>query len=582
MKTSSVLGFGACTGLCLALVTPATGNAASFTGVKTAAKHADSSITVTYPFAHPDVDPITIDGVAYDRVTMPGAPNCGEAGEPALPACGATILLPYGTDVRDIRITTGDRIVLDGTFRIEPAGRPVRLSDAWGEIPAPTPNPDIYGANQAFPSAVFEEIGTHAFRGYRMLTLKLQPMRHNPVTGELAYFTDLTVHVDVAPTRTADALYRGRAADDLAVRSMVDNPDIAAGYPQIAGARDKSYDLLILTLPTLTTAFQPLADYHNAHGIPTEIHTTLDFGSTDPANVRNYIIDRYQNDGIQYVIIGGDDDVLPAQNLYVEAWSGGDVETAMPGDIYFGCLEGSWNNDGDGYFGETNDGVGGGDVDMVAEVYIGRACVGNATEATRFVDKTIGYLTGQHGHTENVLMVGEYLGFGGVSDYAGNMMDQNVDGSSADGYTTVGIPSDVYTVDTMYERDGSWSKSDLAAEINGGLHILNHLGHGSPDYAMKFYNSDVLSLLSNTDHCFVYSQTCLAGHFDGTECWAETMNVKTDAGAFAVVMNARYGWGSSNSTDGPSQRFNREFWDAVFNPGEAMPQLGPANHGFEA
>ena len=70
--------------------------------------------------------------------------------------------------------------------------------------------------------------------------------------------------------------------------------------------------------------------------------------------------------------------------------------------------------------------------------------------------------------------------------------------------------------------------------------------------------------LTNTDLCFVYSQTCLAGHFDGTDCWAETANIKTDYGAFAVVMNARYGWGEYNSTDGPSGRFNREFWDAVF------------------
>ena len=93
---------------------------------------------------------------------------------------------------------------------------------------------------------------------------------------------------------------------------------------------------------------------------------------------------------------------------------------------------------------------------------------------------------------------------------------------------------------------------------------------------MKFYNSDVSSL-TNTDLCFLYSQTCLAGHFDGsTDCWAEYMNIKTDNAAFALIMNARYGWGSSYSTDGPNQRFNREFWDAVFD--ENKTDLGSANH----
>ncbi|MCJ2534022.1 MAG: C25 family cysteine peptidase, partial [Candidatus Thermoplasmatota archaeon] len=40
-------------------------------------------------------------------------------------------------------------------------------------------------------------------------------------------------------------------------------------------------------------------------------------------------------------------------------------------------------------------------------------------------------------------------------------------------------------------------------------------------------------------------------------------------------MNARYGWFWSYSTDGDSQRFNREFWDAVFD--EDMPEIGRAN-----
>ena len=41
----------------------------------------------------------------------------------------------------------------------------------------------------------------------------------------------------------------------------------------------------------------------------------------------------------------------------------------------------AWNNDGDGYYGEPNDGAGGGDVDMMAEVYVGRCAAGSTTEA---------------------------------------------------------------------------------------------------------------------------------------------------------------------------------------------------------
>ena len=41
-------------------------------------------------------------------------------------------------------------------------------------------------------------------------------------------------------------------------------------------------------------------------------------------------------------------------------------------------------------------------------------------------------------------------------------------------------------------------------------------------------------------------------------------------------MNARYGWGVKGGTDGASQRFHRQFWDAVF--GEYIAEIGKANH----
>jgi hypothetical protein len=95
---------------------------------------------------------------------------------------------------------------------------------------------------------------------------------------------------------------------------------------------------------------------------------------------------------------------------------------------------------------------------------------------------------------------------------------------------------------------------------------------------MKLINYDV-SMLTNNDYCFIYSQGCDAGGFDdpyGFDCIAEDFTVKTEPGAFAGIWNARYGFFWSDSTDGDNQRFHREFWDAVF--GEDIPEIGRANH----
>lgn len=537
-------------------------------------------VVVDYRFDRPEIDQITVAGETFDVITMENAPVGGQIGQPALPARSARILLPPGAVVEDVEVVASDARLLGDGYYIVPVEKPYKLSEPPTTIAVPEPDFAIYGSSAAFPSSRSEVVGTQVLRGYQVLVLKLQPVQYVPTTGELSYHEELTVRVTTSETGDLAESLRGMADDESVIVQKVDNPDMASAYRGMGMSTSRAYDMLIITTPSLAASFQPLKDFHDTTGILTEIHTTDDVGSTNPDDVRDYIRDRYLADGIQYVIIGADDDIIPAKNLYVASWegSGAEIETAMPTDLYFACLDGTYNYDGDSNWGEPTDGEGGGDVDLMAEVWIGRCAAGTTTEVDRFVSKTIQYITSTGDYLQNVLMVGEYLGFGGVSEYAKGMMLQIVDGSSADGYSTVGIPSDVYTVDGLYEQDYTWPQSDLTNRINDGVHVINHLGHGSPDYAMKLYDTDVIGDLTNTDHCFVYSQTCLAGHFDGTDCWAEYMNIKTDAGAFAVVMNARYGWGSNYSTDGPSQRFDREFWDAVFSTSEGKARLGPANH----
>lgn len=537
-------------------------------------------ISMEYSFERPEITDVLIAGERYHRITMPGNPKSGLIGEPALPAGNARILLPYGTDVASVEIVKGEKISLGKDFYVEPIAPQGKLaSEPPAEIPVATPDPVIYESDSPFPSSRFQKVGVQVFRGYRILNLKLSPVEYIPSTGELIYYPDLTVVVTLEGSDKGYGTLRGLETDEFEAITKVDNPENVASYRSAGKMGREDYDLLIITTSALASSFQPLKDYHDTTGIATQIHTTNDVGSSDPDDIRDYILQRYLNDGIQYVLIGADDDIIPAKDLFVRmSYPSGEAEYNMPSDVFFGCLDGTFNYDNDSYWGEPTDGDGGGDVDLFAEVWIGRAAVGTATEADRFVDKTIQYLETSNPYLQNVLTVGEHLGFGGPAEYAHEYLNELIDGSSMHGYTTIGIPSDIFDVDSLYEFNQSWGASTLAARINNGVHILNHLGHGSPDYAMHLYDSDVMSLLTNSDHCFVYSQTCLAGHLDGTDCWAEYMNIKTDAGAFAVIMNARYGFGEFNSTDGASQRFNREFWDAVFNPAEGKTELARANH----
>jgi hypothetical protein len=533
------------------------------------------TIRFEYQFEAPRSELVKIDGAVYERLVMVGAPSDGRVGCPALPARGAKLLLPFASAVTSVQVIPGARVELGFGHNIIPVAQPVPLSSSTPP-PPPQPDPTIYAQGQPFPGAPFELVTTQQFRGYGILVLRLQPVEYVPATGALAYYQSLTILVETAPAAAAPELYRGLPADRELVAGKVDNRAMLASYPAPARARP-SFEYLIITTPALAGAYEPLKAWHDAHGTPTQIRTTTEIGGTNAELLRQYVKDRYLQDGISFLLIGADDDAIPAKDLYVD--SGYYVENQMPTDMYFGCLDGTYNFDNDARWGEPTDGDGGGEVDLVAEVFVGRSCADTTAEVTRFINKTVWYLENQHAHPEKVLLVGEYLGFGGVGDYGGNYMDELVDGSSAHGYTTVGFPSELVVVSKLYDRDWpghDWPKSELINRINASVHIVNHLGHGDVEYAMKLYNSDIPQLVNN-DLCFMYSQTCLAGHLDGAECFAETAHIKTDHAAFAVIMNARYGWGEFESTDGPSQRFNREFWDCIYNPDEGRFSLGEAN-----
>ena len=86
--------------------------------------------------------------------------------------------------------------------------------------------------------------------------------------------------------------------------------------------------------------------------------------------------------------------------------------------------------------------------------------------------------------------------------------------------------------------------------------------------------------LRNDKHFFIHSVGCYAGSFDNdiddVDCIAEDFTVKSRYGSFAGLFNTRQGFSRRSSTDGPSPRLLREYWDAIF--GENITTISLAIH----
>ncbi len=551
----------------------------AFSGVFAPQVTASSEVLVSYEFTEPTIRNVAIDGVNYDEILLDNAEYLNAPGEPQIPVHGAYILLPAGSTVDSIFIESSEQHSLGNNYLIVPSSEPVPISQIE-TASFPVRDEQIYSSDEAYPGRLYDEIGTYVYRGFQILVLQLYPVHYTPSSGELVYYSELTVSIEVSSGEENHPLYRGFTADKYEVKNKVDNPEQVLTYPSSTvplNANLDTFDLLIITTDAFKPGFEPLKIAHDAQGILTEIVTLNDIGSTDQADIRTYIQDAYVNNGIEYVLLGGDDDVIPARKLVVEAWPGGNWAN-MPSDLYYACLDGSFNSDGDLYFGEPTDGQNGEDVDLFAEVYIGRACIGNLQELDNFVSKTLAYLEidSEDPYFKEKLMVGELL-WTDPYTWGGDYMDELINGSAANMYTTIGIPAEDNNVALLYDRDwsgNSWPKSEILSRINSGVFQVNHLGHGNTHFALKMIDTDADSL-TNTEYCFVYSQACYAGRFDDADCFAEHMTIKTGHAAFAVIMNARYGWGVKGGTNGASQHFHRQFIDAVY--GEDVKVISKAN-----
>jgi len=565
----------------------------SVTIVATAEQFPDS-ITMTYSFPTPVISKITLENEVYDQLLIQGAPCSGNPGEPFLPTKGAYLLIPPDTNVDSITIT-GEKIYVGAGFTIVPCGASIPLTPhATGVVPQP--DKVIYNSYKEFPSRLFSEVGVYQFRGYSILALMLYPAQYIPATGQIFYYPTMTVTVTLTKEPHMNVLYRDLPQDRTELFTKIENPILETTYqrPSQNTMASDQYDLLILTTDALKNGFLPLAEQHNVTGTRTIIRTLSDVGGNTPEDIRAYLQIAYTTLGIRYVLLGGDTDAIPAKMLYVEGMDENvtPYNTYMPADLYYACLDGPYNSDGDEKWGEPHDGENGSDVDLIAEVYVGRACVDNAEEVDNFVQKIVEYLSLPPGDTylSEATFAGEYLGDYGIASYVGTTLNQLINGSNENGFTTVGIPASLDNIYKLYDElypgfdpdnpwGTGWPKEEIINRINNGVHLINHDGHAYYDYNLRMDNGDVSALTNDHNFCFVYSQGCMSGGFDnpeGGDCIAEYFTVKNTHSAFAGIWNARYGFFWSYSTDGDSQRYHRQFWDAVF--GENIKEIGRANH----
>jgi hypothetical protein len=514
----------------------------------------------------------------YDLVSLGGDRWLNRPGEPRLPVEPYRLALPPGTRVECASISVEAGFTLDGEFSILPSPVPQPLSSAQLGMYAPHPG-SVYLMDGLYPASAGEHVGAGTIDGIPICDIILYPLRYKPSERELVLSTRVRIAVEYVPDEArvgsvegpGAGMVRGLVSGSVSQLSPSGEKAPRSLYADI-GKSEIAY--LIITDSSLAAAFEPLLEWKRRKGVSARL-VTLDQvnstfpGSDLPARIRN-CIDHYHSDyATIWVLLGGDTDLIPERRLYVALSD----KTSIPSDLYYADLDGTWNGDGDLRWGEVPED----DVDMYADVYVGRAPVSSVDETKIFVNKVLAYegVYGSRGnHVTDMLFLAEIL-WGELGDPSN---PEYTDGGVAKDMIEAGyVPGD-FTVLKLYESLYNLTTAATEAALNDGQGIVNVNCHGAVSAISlggeSLPMSSVMNLTNGPSYGLMYATSCMAGAYEQS-CIGEAY-VRSPAGGGFFVGNSRYGWGLPGSPGlGPSDQYDQSFFETLFITG--LENLGKAH-----
>lgn len=396
------------------------------------------------------------------------------------------------------------------------------------------PDRSIYSNNALFPASFAEISGIHTREGRKVAAIRVFPVRVNPVSLEMVFAPSMRIEISFTAPSPIDLKH----------------------LPLRASASDFSRTYLIITASSLASAFTPLVTEKTAAGISADVITTDDIyanytGLDAPAKIRACIADNHANHGTKYVLLGGDASIVPARMIHAEVTQDNVTDTAdIPCDLYYACLDGTWDSNNNGKYGESTDGINGGEIDLLPEVYVGRVPAKSTSEIANFLAKNAA--APSRPAPDKALFAGEYLGlYGNTFAYGGRALDE---------ISRLFAGFSITWLDDRPQKPStapSWSRQNAIDALDTAPNVVVHSGHGTATTTMGLPASAVHSL-SNPYPFLIASSACHIGSFDKTEeCFAKGMLVSQYA-AFAAQMNTRQGWFIA----GYEHAYSSEFMDA--------------------
>lgn len=535
----------------------------------------------------------TDNGLKY---TLEGENFINDEGSPEIPFKIVNVALPSNTKIISIEASGSQiRSLAQGVDMAWFEGD--IKTDIYEQYQPALKNEEVYSSNSLMPGKYAEIINSGYMGSQHLASLAVYPLQYRPFEGEVILVANIEIAINLTYQNIPNA--RGSNPGNLLLGGFVGNPeDLPADGPNVASGPGPlpgdiimgiGAEYLVITSTELASAFYPFVFWKNQKGLLTELVLIEDIlasypGLDDAEKLREYLKDAHAA-GAQWVLLGGDEDIIPIRYAYPGNVNNPPVlRYQQISDLYYADLTGDWDVDGDGIWGEYSHDA----PDIYPEVYVGRVPAESVQDVEIWVGKAILYEQNPNNGDYSYLTKGLFIVADQMRDLnehvaLAELMPGNflIDNSScaeepSGGSESPTQPTGEQVIETMNEGWGFISNLN-----HGGFYYYAAMTPGynnnprSDLFGDTLYFGDGTSALShmteNNMYGIHYSISCYnaAYDFDKEVFWPgpfitnnsfmEAFLFLPNKGGVAYLGNTRWGWVSS------SFQLEKKFIEYVFS-----------------
>jgi hypothetical protein len=319
-------------------------------------------------------------------------------------------------------------------------------------------------------------------------------------------------------------------------------------------AKTESQTYLLILPEAFQTAYQQLIEWRRITGYKIQVKTVesiaTEYQGIDLQDkIRNCIKEYEENEQVDYVTLGAGASFIPHRLVFAFDCEYGAYadENDIPSDMYYSCLDGNWDANGNGIYGEEED-----ETDYFPEVFVGRIPANTTQEVENYSSRLIHYEKGLAENYQKAAGFSEELWADSQSELCQQFIYQQY------------FPEH-YQIEFLFGENNT--QANAYQILNQNQNLVQHTGHaGKTVLSLEIGNITLnnLNLLHNDYGGLFYSIGCWPAAFD-YNCIGANLVLNAAQGFLGFVGNSRYGWGAPSAAGfGFSEFYQKEFFKTFF------------------